>query len=184
MTFLYFAKRESKIIQYHADLTPAPAERQSDKSLILERAPDSNAKPAQILPENAKVERVIQVVIQPRYVDIPLKVVEINPFTPITIDLTLARMPDGGHRVVASSPDGEILGGVDIPVSVPPVRHYRNTAGISQDVGFGGYQATGVFYHYSRGAFIYGGALKLITLRSVYGTEKGIGCELAVGIRW
>lgn len=35
---------------------------------------------------------------------------------PVTVDLSLVEMPDKSQRVVASSPDGQVLGGVDIPV--------------------------------------------------------------------
>lgn len=36
---------------------------------------------------------------------------------PVTIDLGLVRLPDRTRRVVATSPDGEIVGGMDIPVA-------------------------------------------------------------------
>lgn len=35
---------------------------------------------------------------------------------PVTVDLSLVEMPDKSQRLVASSPDGNILGGVDTPV--------------------------------------------------------------------
>lgn len=37
---------------------------------------------------------------------------------PVTVDLSLVRMPDKTRRVVASSPDGTVLTGVDIPLEV------------------------------------------------------------------
>lgn len=35
---------------------------------------------------------------------------------PVTVDLSLVRMPDKTRRVVASSPNGQILSGIDIPI--------------------------------------------------------------------
>lgn len=47
---------------------------------------------------------------------------------PVTVDLSLVRMPDKTRRVVASSPDGVVLSGVDIPVEpLPEVRMPRWT---------------------------------------------------------
>lgn len=51
---------------------------------------------------------------------------------PVTVDLGLVRMPDRTRRVVATSPDGEILGGVDIPIEdVRMPRALRWSAGIT-----------------------------------------------------
>lgn len=38
----------------------------------------------------------------------------------VTIDLSLIRMPDRTRRVVASSPDGLVIGGVDVPLEPRP----------------------------------------------------------------
>jgi len=106
--------------------TYAPEKRQSDGSLVLERKPMSDAKPAQQVPEGARVERVVQVQVQPRNATPtagpatpgsgPVSVPPELP--PVTVDLSLVRMPDQSQsrRVIASSPDGAIVGGVDIPV--------------------------------------------------------------------
>ena len=117
-----------------------PAQRQTDGSLILERAPDANAKPAQQIPAGAKVERIERIVVrptapstsaaataptngsgQPGAASIPAL-----PST-TTVDLTLLRMNDNTERVVASSPDGEIVGGIDVPVAAAP-REPKQTA--------------------------------------------------------
>lgn len=127
---------------------PAPIEtaavqvRQGDSSLVLERAPDANAKPAQEIPKGAKVERVVQVTVQPRAqaAQVPAPATQTvqaatstasatnglespaaqpaSPLLcpPVRVDLSLLRMPDQTRRVVASSPDGAVVGGVDIPV--------------------------------------------------------------------
>lgn len=54
---------------------------------------------------------------------------------PVDIELALVRMPDKTRRVVASSPNGKILGGVDIPVeSAAPAKVLRWSAGATRDL--------------------------------------------------
>ena len=105
--------------------TPQAAARQNDGSLILERAPDANAKPAQTIPKGAKVERIERIVVQPSTASAataptsgpaqPAAAIPALPHT-VEVDLTLLKMPDESRRVVASSPDGTVVGGIDIPV--------------------------------------------------------------------
>ena len=117
-----------------------PALRQTDGSLILERAPDANAKPAQQIPAGAKVERIERIVVRPTAPSTSVAATAPTngsgqlaagpiPALPSTteVDLTLLRMPDSSERVVASSPDGEIVGGIDVPVAAAP-REPKQTA--------------------------------------------------------
>jgi len=122
----------------------APAVRQADGSTQLERKPDPKAQPKQILPKGAKVERVIQVVARP---GLPVEAPPVTtgaphaaevapaaatPCPPVTVDLTLVRMPDDSRRVLASSPDGTLVGGMDIPVEAAklyPVLRNRGLGG-------------------------------------------------------
>ncbi|OJW77967.1 hypothetical protein [Thiobacillus sp. 65-1402] len=108
--------------------TAAPEQHQADGSVILERRPDPKAKPKQQIPRKAKVERVAQVVVQPDAIAEAGK-----PCPPVTVDMTLIREPDGMRRVLASSPDGQIVGGIDVPVdtAAPPEPPKRWGAGIS-----------------------------------------------------
>jgi hypothetical protein len=86
---------------------PAAAARQADGSLVLERtATNQKATPAHAIPKGGKAERVVRVDVQPTRADCPV----------CTVDLTLVRMPDASRRVVASSPTGTVLSGLDIPV--------------------------------------------------------------------
>lgn len=104
----------------------APAVRQADQSLILERKPDANASAPMVIPAGAKVERLAQVIVKPKPVpasapDHPERILGmVDGCPPVTVDLALIRQPDQSRRVIASSPDGVIVGGVDIPVE--PVR--------------------------------------------------------------
>lgn len=122
--------------------TYARAQRQQDGSLVLERKPQPDAKPAQQVPKGAKVERVVQVVVQPSAQPVePLRpsasdasagdlTPERPPCPPVRVDLTLVRMQDQTRRVLASSPDGVVIGGVDIPVeTAAPVRTLKWAAG-------------------------------------------------------
>lgn len=97
--------------------TPAPAQRQSDHSLILERRPDPQARPRQQMPPSARLERVAQVTVQPN----PRPPEAGAPCPPVTVDLSLVQDQAGAHRVLASSPDGQVVGGIDIPVAPAPV---------------------------------------------------------------
>lgn len=106
--------------------TYAPPVVQKDGSVVLERKPQADAKPSQQIPKGGKVERVIQVVVEPTTPEPPPRtdsgsVVSVEPARPpcppVRVDLTLVRMPDDSRRVIASSPDGRVVGGVDIPVA-------------------------------------------------------------------
>lgn len=102
---------------------------QTDGSRVLERRPTSRQqKPVAALPPGGKLERQVEVLVQP-----------VAPVTaqsegtappPVKVDLSLVRMPDESRRVVASSPDGAVVGGVDIPV-LPIERKLNWAAGIS-----------------------------------------------------
>ena len=168
------------------DLTPAPAQRQPDNSLVLERAPDPKAKPAHMVPSDARVERVIQVVVQPEPVTLHAEKTTIEHIpAPITLDLTLARMPDGGHRVIASSPDGTILSGVDIPASIPASRKYSMAAGVLWDMDFKNgsrFVPSGAWCHYYRGAMVAGAALRYAYIPNTQG--RHLAGELSLGWRW
>jgi hypothetical protein len=102
---------------------PTTALRQADGSLVLERAATNpKAKPAASIPKGGKAERVISVDIQSARTDCPV----------CTVDLTVVRMADDSRRVVASSPTGPVLGGLDIPM-IPLVDHRHSwTIGASR----------------------------------------------------
>lgn len=86
--------------------TAEPAQRQADGSLIAERAPDAPLKPKHTIPKGTKVERDIRVDVQPTG----------RPDCPIcTVDLSLVKLPDATHRIIASSPTGEVLSAIDVP---------------------------------------------------------------------
>lgn len=116
----------------------APEKLQADGSMVLERKPQPDAKPAHEIPKGAKLERIVQVKVQPRNATPtaapaipgsgPANVLPELP--PVTVDLSLVRLPDQTRRVIASSPDGEVIGGVDIPVeAAPPVRSLKWAGG-------------------------------------------------------
>ncbi len=130
--------------------TAAVASRQKDSSLVLQRAPDAHAKPQQIIPKGATVERVVSIAMQPRAVmssapassdSVKLASAVTAPTSaiaaptpetvsrpavcpPVRVDLTLYRLSDKTERVVASSPDGVVLDSlsIDHPVAnaLPP----------------------------------------------------------------
>jgi len=129
----------------------AHAARQRDSSLVLERTPDAAAKPTALIPKGGTVERIVRVKVQPNAVPVArpeqpsAPIAEVTTAPPVTvpnvprgtlstvdsvtcpsvdIELALVRMKDQTRRVVVSSPNGKVLGGVDIPVEsakVPPL---------------------------------------------------------------
>lgn len=87
-------------------VTAAPQVVQADHSVIAERAPAAQApKPRTILPKGAIPERDVSVVVAPA-----------PGASSVQVDLQLVRMPDNGRRVIASSPDGQIVSALDIPI--------------------------------------------------------------------
>lgn len=153
LTFAWHAWRPKQVVE-----TSAPAVRQKDSSLVVQRVPDAHAKPAQTIPKGTTVERVVHVEVQskaiaPVPVSVPSdsgknenRVVGSTPVEnpshavavasvlcpPVGIDLTLLRLKDGTQRVVASSKDGIVLDSVSVdhPVSdVAPARVLAWSAG-------------------------------------------------------
>lgn len=119
----------------------APGVVQPDGSHVLPKQPDAGAKPANQVPKGTVVERIVYVEIQPKPVPKPPEPVAPLPgtgepalWTPpkIRLDLTLVRAADGTRRVVASSPDGEVVGGLDVPVEAapPPPRVLKSALGL------------------------------------------------------
>lgn len=94
-----------------------PMERQADGSVIAERDPEARPeRPPHQLPEGAVEIRYVRVEVAPDPVpDVPCP--------PVTVDLSLIRDIEGGHRVVASSPNGRVLTALDVPIEpiyLPP----------------------------------------------------------------
>lgn len=115
---------------------PAVAVVQQDASVVLERAPDAHARAVHAIPAGGRVERIVRVVVQPRAVTLPDPPAAPAADTaqspacnatgppvcpPVSVDLSLVRMPDASRRVVASSADGQVISGVDIPIEPIPV---------------------------------------------------------------
>lgn len=107
-----------------------PAETQADGSKLIERtATQPKARPKQIIPKGATVERIAAVTVQSTARPAPDQ-----PCPPVTVDMTLIREDDGSKRVIASSPDGQIVAGLDVPVETLPTPEARPWAvGVSVD---------------------------------------------------
>ncbi|KAF7597973.1 MAG: hypothetical protein CGU29_15775 [Candidatus Dactylopiibacterium carminicum] len=104
------------------NISAAPAERQADGSVIVERAPVATASAPHQIPRGAIVERQVSVTVAPRAVQTPAQPDGSAPAVqggceckPVTVDLSLVRQ-QGGRRVIASSPDGDIISALDIPI--------------------------------------------------------------------
>ena len=94
---------------------PAPAVRQADNSLVAEKQINPEAKPKQIVPKGAKVERVGTVKVQPKSLQSdPDKFTK--PCPPIGVDWSLVRNKDGSRSMVTSSEDGTVTEATDVVV--------------------------------------------------------------------
>lgn len=109
------------------DVAPAAGVVQADNSVITPRVapPAKPGKPPHQLPKGAKEERRIAVTVQPKAEDCP----------PLSLDLSLVQV-DGGRRVVASSPDGEVIASQDTPLEAAfvPAKPRLWAAGASADL--------------------------------------------------
>lgn len=164
--------------------TAAPAIRQADKSLVLQRRPEAKPQPKHELPKGAKLERQIQVTVLP---SIPMDARKIpgsgslpeipdsstgDKVSPITVDLSLVRLGDGTQRVIASSDQGTILTGLDIPVGppAPTVKTLKNAAGLSYGKNSFGGSSSGIVYERDIGPFRLGSEVSQISVPILYGT--------------
>lgn len=93
------------------DNKPAAAAVQSDGSIVLEKKPDPEHKAPHKVPRGDTVERSFSATVQPdKGPDATGKC------PPVTVDLSLVRNKDQTKRVIASSSDGKVISGIDIPV--------------------------------------------------------------------
>lgn len=92
------------------DNKPASAVAQSDGSVVIEKRPDPKHKPEHKIPSGGKVERDVTVTVKPTAPPVAGKCPDVK------VNLSLVRLEDKTKRVVASSPSGAVVGGLDIPV--------------------------------------------------------------------
>ena len=98
----------------------APGVIQADGSHVLPKEPNADAKPVHQVPKGTVVERIVYVEIQPKPVNLSPDAPVLWTPPKVRVDLTLVRAQDGTRRVVASSPDGGVIGGLDMPVEAAP----------------------------------------------------------------
>lgn len=171
----------------------APSQKLPGGGLVLERRPDPAVKPAQPVPAGAKVERVVQVTVQPRPLPpIPSPTAAPAILTsgapgplicpPVRVDLTLVRLKDQTRRVLASSPDGEIVGGLDVPVeSSQAPKELRWAAGAIYGATSAGGRTTGAFLHRDAGPLRLGVE---VTRDTVPGVRSEWAGRALVGLRF
>lgn len=152
----WYLYRSTPIVETHK-----PAAIQSDGSVVLERNPEAKPEaPKPKLPAG-KHERTVVVKVKPKpqpkpEPSLPGK----DGFCPVakecpalTVRLDLVGEYDG-RRVVASSPDGDIVGGIDIPIE-KWVKRNENlwAAGITYGSDRTGAKAIGAFIDRDLGPF-------------------------------
>jgi hypothetical protein len=162
---------------------PAPELRQIDGSLVLARAATvRKARMAAAVPRGGQVEREISVTVEPTpAAGTGLKLPgRAEPCPPVSVDLSLVRMPDDTRRVVASSPDGEVVGGLDVPIEpIISVAPRNRSAGLSYDPIK---QTPGLWVEQDFGRLRVG--LDLNQTRVRIGGETGVEARVRVGWSW
>ena len=176
--------------------TPLASVRQKDSSLVVARVPDAKAKPAQIIPKGATVERVVHLEVQPRATvaevtrpkpdTLPIVQAQSVPVTinetvavlsapvlcrPVGIDLTLIRLTDGTQRVLASSKDGIVLDSLSVDHPVTNVTVPKVLAWVAGPL-YASHAAYGAFVGHEQGP----------TLVMAGGTRQARGGSAFVGV--
>jgi hypothetical protein len=161
---------------------------QRDGSKLLEVKPTTKpSKPPHTLPKGAKEERRVQVVVQPPKVPIfhdpgitagadkKSLLVDSCECPPVTVNLSLIRLADNSRRVQASSPDGTIVAGVDVPIEPqkPAKTHPWAIGGVYT---YDGANRFGAFIDRDLGPFRLGG--------EVFQSTSGFAIVGKVGIRF
>lgn len=163
---------------------PAEAIQLPGGALALEKQPNKDAKPAQEIPKGSTVERIVYVNARP-HAEVPAPTsgtsqgalasqANASP-RKIRIDMTMVRMSDGQRRVVVSSPDADIEGGMDIPVeNTAAPEDYRHALGLRVSIRDDGSKALGPTYSYDLGRFRITADAAVVTYTSRVGGEIGV----------
>ncbi|TJZ60228.1 hypothetical protein, partial [Chitiniphilus eburneus] len=103
---------------------PAAQQPQDDGSVIAARLPDpAPSPPPHQLPKGAHEERRVSVTVRPTVQPTPVAAADGTlhcECPPVTVDLSLVQV-DGGRRVIASSPDGQVIRALDVPIDPAPL---------------------------------------------------------------
>lgn len=168
----------SEYLRKPAAETAAPEVKQGDGSTVLKRAPDAKAKPKHQIPKGAKVERIEEITVLP---ETPPEIARCTSARgpPVKVDMSIVREADGGRRVIASSQDGQIIAGVDIPVesaAAPPDPKVW-AAGLSIDPI---HQTPGIWLERDLSIFRVG--VELNQTRRAIGAPLGVEARMRLGV--
>lgn len=145
-------------------------------ALVLEREPEARVPMLVVdavkeLGRGAELERAVTITVQPK-----AKVTDEIACPPLNLDLGIVKMPDETRRVIATSRDGEIVGGLDIPIA--PAKTFKELKWAAGAVYDPQYKDYGAFVDRDVGPFRVG--LEVVKSR-VDGDLTGL---VRVGIRF
>jgi hypothetical protein len=153
----------------HEDLTPTPMVRQADNSVIAARAPDATPPPApHVIPKGFhEVSRDTLTVA-------PAPAAAASGCPPVRVALSLVRN-GADQRVVASSPDGQVVDAIYVPIEAaivpPPPKPWA--AGMSYDTR----RAVGIWLDRDVGRGVVGVALSRLP-------DGKVEAQLRAGVRF
>ena len=119
-------------------ITAMPPVQQADGSVVAERVVVSKPSPApHILPKGVHEERRVAITVKPKSQASIASGIECPP---VSIDLSLVQSGDG-RRIVVSSPDGDIVNAIDMPLEAgympPPAKVWALGVSYGSDRGKG-----------------------------------------------
>lgn len=89
---------------------------QSDGSIVLEKKPTDSATPRATVPAHSDVQRVVQIQVKPRMLPTIDGAAPVTDPSPIDLEVSIIKNKDGQTRAIVSSTNGDVIGGIDIPV--------------------------------------------------------------------
>ena len=155
----------------------APEIRQADGSLVLERNISETRIPKKppIMPfAGSEWIRHTEVTIKPN----ASLIASNGEIKPIVVKLDLIRLSDKTYRVIANAENGEVMGGIDVPIETT---HYPDppkwaAGGIVLNNGYG------AFIQRSIGAFLVGLDVAQVTHKTL--NTKELSYSLRIGVRF
>lgn len=157
---------------------PAPPIKLSNGGEVLEKRVAKSPSIKQELPQGSTVLEEGSIIFEPtKPIEDDQHVTPPEPLKQYTINFAVVKLSDNSRRISASSPDGTIVGGVDVVIDPPKhTEPLRNSAGLVYGTTAWGDTAKGVYYDRDWKLFRAGAELT----RNTYAIASRTGWEARV----